>query len=219
MISLLLLDLDGVVVIEAALPRAVALEILLLHQPLRQVVCNIGIPVVALTHRSRVEAQRILRLAGLSEGALAGLFAAEDILQAALKSRRRWLLLQEGLRKSWVLAEVERLYAVPRRNIAFVDDQHDNLYDMARSGIGLAILAPSGISADGSKLVSFDFRELAQLVRDWSGIDGPQIRTLTSQENCIEEWCRTGVGTSQRWHLFGQARRCGRAIRRLIGTV
>lgn len=219
MISLLLLDLDGVVVIEAALPRAANLEILLLHWPLRQIVCDVGIPVVALTHRSRVEARRILRLAGLSEGVLAGLLAAEDILHAALKSKRRWSLLSDGLRNSWALAEVESRYGVPRRDIAFIDDQRRNLHDMARSGVGLAILAPSGISTDGSKLVSFDFRELAQLLREWNGLDGPQIRVLTSQVNRIEEWCRTGVGASRRWHLFGQARRCGRAIRRLIGTV
>ena len=79
MISLLLLDLDGVVVYEAAPPHVEAVELILLHDLLDNALQGLGIPVVVLTHRSRAEAAVILRSARLERG-LAGVIAAEDIL-------------------------------------------------------------------------------------------------------------------------------------------
>ena len=113
MISLLLLDLDGVVAIEIVPPQVARLEIILLHESLlHEMLSGISVPVVILTHRSRAEANLILQLAGLTSKEVAGVIAAEDILRAAVKSSRRWLLLRHGLKKSWILPDVEKRYGV-----------------------------------------------------------------------------------------------------------
>jgi hypothetical protein len=217
MTSLLLLDLDGVVVIELAPPHVAKLEIILLHELMDEILSNIDVPVVVLTHRSRAEANLILQSAGLTNREVATVIAAEDILKAALKSGRRWRLLRHGLKKSWVLPEVERRYGVARRDMAFIDDRHDNLEDMLGNGIGLAILAPSGMTVDGLNLVSFDFKQMVCLLENWKGERVPHILTLVSHEISIERWCRTGVGTDQRsQHIFNKARRYGRMIRSLV---
>ena len=218
MASLLLLDLDGVVVIEVAPPQAAKHEIILLHDLLDKILSNIDVPVVVLTHRSRAEANLILRSARLTSREVAAVIAAEDILKAALKSGRRWLLLRHGLKKSWILPDVEKRYGVARQDIAFIDDRHDNLEDMLGNGIGLAILAPSGIAVDGSNLVSFDFKQLVRLLEGWNGERVPHILTLASKDISIEQWRRTGVGTNQRsQHIFNKARRYGRMIRAWSG--
>jgi hypothetical protein len=220
MTSLLLLDLDGVIVSEVAPPHVAKLEIILLHELLDEILRDIDVPVVVLTHRSRAEANLILQSAGLSSRELAGVVAAEDIFKAALQSSRRLLLLRYGLKKSWILPEIEKRYGVARRNVAFIDDRHDNLDDLLGNGIGLAILAPSGITVDGSRLVSFDFRQMVQLLKNWNGERVPYILTLSPQEVSIDQWRRTGLGTGQRSrHIFNKARRCARMIRRLVGNI
>ena len=78
MISLLLLDLDGVVAIEMVPPQVARLEIILLHELLHEMLSGISVPVVVLTHRSRAEANLILQLAGLTSKEVAGVIAAED---------------------------------------------------------------------------------------------------------------------------------------------
>jgi len=219
MTSLLLLDLDGVVVIEIAPPHVAKLEIILLHELIDEILGNVHVPIVVLTHRSRAEANLILQSAGLTDREVAAVIAAEDILKAALKSGRRWLLLRHGLKKSWILPEVEKRYGVARRDIAFIDDRHDNLEDMLENGIGLAILAPSGMAIDGLNLVSFDLKQIVRLLEDWKGERVPHILTLASREISIERWRRTGVGTNQgSQHIFNKARRYGRMIRSLVGT-
>ena len=85
MISLLLLDLDGVVVYEVAPPRVEKLELILLHDLLVNTLQAVGVPVVVLTHRSRAEATVILGSAGLEKD-VAGIMAAEDILNAAFSA-------------------------------------------------------------------------------------------------------------------------------------
>jgi hypothetical protein len=220
MISLLLLDLDGVIVIEVTPPDVAKPEIILLHECLDEALSNINVPVVVLTQRSRAEANVIMQSAGLTATRVAGVIAAEDIFKAALKSGRRWFLLRDGLRKSWILPEVEERYGVARHNIAFIDDRHDILEDMLGNGIGLAILAPSGITADGSGLVSFDFHEVVSFLKSWRGMKAPSILTLPTKEISIERWRRTGVGTIRRSrHMFNRVRRCGRMIRHLVGTL
>ena len=161
-----------------------------------------------------------MQSAGLTATRVAGVIAAEDIFKAALKSGRRWFLLRDGLRKSWILPEVERRYGVARRDIAVIDDRHDILEDMLGNGIGLAILAPSGITADGAGLISFDFHEVGSFLKGWKGKKAPSILiTLPSKDISIERWRRTGVGTIGRSrHMFNRVRRYGRMIRHLVGT-
>jgi hypothetical protein len=220
MTSLLLLDLDGVVAYEIGPPLFVRLEIIVLHELLDKVLHNIGVPVVVVTHRSRTEAHLILKSAGLTRGEFADVLTAEDILTAALKSRQRWRLLQLGLRKSWILPEVETRHKVARRDIAFIDDRLDNLEDMRASGIGLGLLAPSGVSDDGSKLISFDINQIGSLLKDWNYQGTPHILTLAAREINVEQWCRTGLSTeSAPLQTINRIRACGRIMRRLFGTI
>jgi hypothetical protein len=163
MISLLLLDLDGVVVYEMVPPHVKKRELILLHDLLVNGLQAVGVPVVVLTHRSRAEAAVILDSAGLYKD-VTGLMAAEDILSAALAYGTLWQLLRKGLRKSWALPAIERRYRVDRKNIAFIDDRLDNIEDLVGNGVGLALHAPSGINNDGS-IITFDFQQVAGMLR------------------------------------------------------
>ena len=215
MISLLLLDLDGVVVYEMAPPRVRKLELILLHELLANALQTLGVPVVVLTHRSRAEAAVILGSAGL-EKAVAGTIAAEDILNAAFAYGTLWKLLRMGLRKSWALPAIEHRYRVDRKNIAFIDDRLDNIEDLVAHGVGVALHAPSGINDDGS-LISFDFAQAVRVLREWNGNRTPPVVSVAPRIVAESEWSRTGIGTgSLTLSPFNQARRYGRSLRRLL---
>jgi hypothetical protein len=215
MISLLLLDLDGVVVYEVAPPRVEKLELILLHDLLVNTLQAVGVPVVVLTHRSRAEATVILNSAGLEKD-VAGLMAAEDILNAAFTYGTPWQLLRKGLRKSWVLPAVERRYRVDRKNIAFIDDRLDNIEDLISNGIGVALHAPSGINDDGS-LIGFDFEQAMQMLREWNSDRTPSILSIAPRIVTISKSYRTGINTGTfTMSPFNRARRYGRSLRQLL---
>jgi hypothetical protein len=214
-ISLLLLDLDGVVVYEMAPPRVQKLELILLHELLANALQTLGVPVVVLTHRSRSEAAIILRSAGL-ETAVAGIIAAEDILHAAFAYGTLWKLLRMGLRKSWALPAIEHRYRVDRKNIAFIDDRLDNIEDLVAHGVGVALHAPSGISDDGS-LISFNFGQVLRMLREWNGDRTLRVLSVAPCIVAESEWSRTGISTGTlTMSPFNHARRYGRSLRRLI---
>jgi hypothetical protein len=215
MISLLLLDLDGVVVYEMAPPQVQKMELILLHDRLVDALQSLDVPVVVLTHRSRAEAAIILGLAGLGKG-VAGILAAEDILRAALAYGTPWQLLRKGLRKSWVLPAIERQYRVDRRNVAFIDDRLDNIKDLVDNGVGVALHAPSGIDDDGS-LISFDFRQAMRMLQEWTGDRRPPILSIAPRTVAESEWYRSGINTGALTRSrFNQARRYGRSLRQLL---
>jgi hypothetical protein len=215
MISLLLLDLDGVVVYEMAPPRVQKLELILLHDLLINALEALGVPVVILTHRSRAEAAVILGSAGLGTG-VAGIVAAEDILSAAFSCGTPWKLLRIGLRKSWALPTIERRYGVDRMNIAFIDDRMDNIEDLVSNGVGIALYAPSGINDDGS-LISFDFEQAVRMLKEWNGERTPPILSVAPRIVAESEWSRTGTSTGTfTMSPFNQARRYGRSLRHLL---
>jgi hypothetical protein len=215
MISLLLLDLDGVVVYEMAPPHVQKLELVLLHDQLTNVLQAFDVPVIVLTHRSRAEAAVILNAAGL-DNAMTGLMAAEDILNAALAYGTPWQLLRKGLRKSWVLPAVERRYRVHRENIAFIDDRLDNIQDLVGSGVGVALHAPSRMNDDGS-LISFDFGQAVRMLRDWTGDRTPPILSVAPRVVAESDWSRTGISTSGfATSPFNRARGYARSLRQLL---
>ncbi len=217
---LLLLDLDGVVVLEMAPPYVEFLEIIRLHESLDKVLRDLGVPVVVLTHRSRAEANRILQSAALTEMELAGVVVAEDIFLAALRSGRPWQLLSRGLKKSWALSVVEQRYGINRQRIAFVDDRLDNLQDLLAHGIGLALHVPSGVEANGLGLVSFDFHQVVRLLKDWDGARPvPNIIEVEAKSIDMKLWCRTGLDTRRSGrNPFNQMRRFGRWLRNLMNA-
>ncbi|WP_428488731.1 HAD family hydrolase [Rhodopila sp.] len=215
MISLLLLDLDGVIVFEMAPPYVKKLELVLLHDLLVNALEALGVPVVVLTHRSRAEAAVILDSAGLRKG-VAGLMAAEDILSAAFAYGTPWQLLRKGLRKSWALPAIERRYQVDRKNMAFIDDRLDNIQDLVGSGVGIALHAPSGIDGDGS-LISFDFGQIVHVLRDCHNDSAPRIVSIVPRLVAQSEWYRTGINTgSFAMSPFNRLRLFGRSLRNLL---
>jgi hypothetical protein len=215
MISLLLLDLDGVVVYEMVRPHVKKRELILLHDLLASGLQAVGVPVVVLTHRSRAEAAVILDSAGLAKG-VTGLMAAEDILNAALVYGTPWQLLRSGLRKSWALPAIERRYRVDRKNIAFIDDRLDNIEDLVGCGVGIALHAPSGINDDGS-LISFDFEQVAGMLREGSGERRPPILSIAPRTVTHSELNWTGIGTdSFTMSSFNRARGYGRSLRQWL---
>jgi hypothetical protein len=215
MISLLLLDLDGVIVYEMAPPHVQTLELIRLHDFLVNRLEATGIPVVVLTHRSRAEAWLILDCAGVRQR-VAGLVAAEDILRAALAYGNPWQLLRKGLRKSWALPAIERRYQVARKNIAFLDDRLDNIHDLVDNGVGLALHAPSGLNDDGS-LISFDFEQVVCVLRDWEGDTTVPVQPITPRILAQSEWRRTGVSTGTlAMRPLNQVRRFGRSVRNFV---
>src|SRR4051794_13928453 len=94
--SLLLVDLDGVIVLEVAVTGS-APELLRLHRDPLASLQRFDCEVVVLTHRSAAEARTILRAVGLPASKLAGVIAAESILMEGLRQRRFGTLLHRGL--------------------------------------------------------------------------------------------------------------------------
>jgi hypothetical protein len=214
MISLLLLDLDGVVVFETVPPQAAKLEIILLHDMLDQILVDLGLPVIVVTHRSRAEAAFILRTASLTGRGIAGVIAAEDIFGVSLSSPRR--LLRHGLQKSRILPKLERQFHVARNEIAFIDDRRDILEDAVRNGLGLGLHAPSGI--DGADLISFNFQQIITLLKHPPPYHA--ILELRPNRISLDQWRRTGISTTGvSRHSFNALRHLWRRSRTAIGAM
>jgi hypothetical protein len=211
--TLLLLDLDGVVVFEAEPPHLPKVEILLLHHLLEEVLKQADAPVVVVTHRSKAEALKILEAAQLHP-ALSGIVAAEDLLQAGLRHHGIFRVARKGLRKSLILPVMEERFGIPRARMALIDDRLDNLEDMLANGIGLTLLAPS-LMENGDSLVSFDANEAMAAFKSWDGTKRNEtVVRLTACTIKIDPWRKTGLNT--RWqgrHFFNLMRRMGRATR------
>lgn len=216
--SLLLLDLDGVVIFEAVPPQLERLEIFLLHQLLCDTLGRVGVPVVVLTSRSRVEARRILSAAGVDPGALAGVMAAEDLYLAALQYGAMLNLFRYGLQKSLILPTIERRFGVQREHIAMIDDRLDNLEALLACGLGFALHAPSAFNTNGPSIITFEFTEAIDAFRNWrAGQLSQTMLALTPCEYRLEPWRRTGLNTRrERQRVFNVARQLGSATRRLL---
>jgi len=211
---MLLLDLDGVVVLELEPPLVTAPELILLHQDIGKDLDALGLPVVILTHRSRREAEQIVGVARLAPRRLAGVLAAEDLFFAGLRNTPVQML-KRGLRKDLILSLLERRFGVDRSRTAFIDDRIDNLRDLLAAGLGLAIHAPSILPAESEFVVTFDFADAVAAVRDWDQATPRQdIISLAPRQLAAPLWQRTGLSTaSHRRHAFNAARRVGRVVR------
>jgi hypothetical protein len=216
----LLLDLDGVVVLEPRAPGT-AREILRLHDDLAASLAALGLPVIVLTHRSRAEARVILEAAGLSSGRLHRLVAAEDLCAEALRRLRLLALLRGGLRKSFALSLVERRDGIARRDMAVIDDRPANLDDLRRHGVGLALLAPAQPPDGAGGLTTFDFAEAAAAIARWIAGARPDVALrLTARAVPLAAWRRTGLSSAASGrHWFNAVRAVGASARtRLAGA-
>ena len=165
---LLLLDLDGVVVVESRPPLCETLEIAVPHDTdAEKILAKLDIPVVVLTHRSRAQARGIVAATGLQKS-IAGIIAAEDILIASIRHGMVGKLLKHGLRKSFSLPEIERRFGLERSRMAFIDNHGGNIDDMARAGLGLVMLAPFEIAPDNSSIITFDFAAASEILSSWT---------------------------------------------------
>jgi hypothetical protein len=212
--TVLLLDLDGVVIFEAEPPHLASVEILLLHNTLGEILNKTESPVVVVTHRSRAEAHRILEAAGLTSDVLSGIVAAEDLFWAGLRHHGLFVLARKGLRKSLILPLIEKQLGIPRSRMALIDDRLDNLEDMLANGIGLTLLAPS-LMENGDSIVSFDAKEAVEAFLDWGGKKRQEaVVMLTAHTFPIDPWRKTGLNTQRQGrHIFNVMRRLGRATR------
>lgn len=215
---LLLLDLDGVVVLESGPPLCEQLEIIALHDLIADSIAKLDAPVVVLTHRSRAEARRILAAAGLQKPVLSGIMAAEDLFLSGFRHRRVGRLMRGGLRKSLILPEVERRYGVKRGQMALIDDRIDNVEDMVKAGLGLVMHAPSAIGPDEKSIVTFDFASALDVFRQWTreGQHGAVIN-LPPVMLAADVARRTGHSTARDSdHFFNRARRVASVFRRRL---
>jgi hypothetical protein len=211
----LLLDLDGVVVLELRPPGGAGREILRLHPDLPAQLAALGLPVIVLTHRSRAEARVILEAAGLPAVRLRRLIAAEDLCVEALRRGRLLALARGGLRKSFALSLVERREGIARGDLAVIDDRPANLEDLRRHGVGLALLAPAQSSNDALGVVGFDVAEAAAVIGRWiAGARSDVAVRLTPRVAPIAVWQRTGLSTAASGrHWFNSIRALGASAR------
>jgi hypothetical protein len=214
----LLLDLDGVVVFEIGPPLLPDMEILALQEDIIHSIAALDAAVVILTHRSRAEADCILRAARIAPETLAGVMAAEDLLISAARHRQLGRMLRDGLRKSLILPEVERRFGVPRQRTALIDDRIDNVHDMVARGLGLALHVPSEVVPDGESILTFDLASTLQIFQDWTkGAPKPKVVTVPKTRRVMMSLRRTGLNTQREGrHAFNAARSLANISRRII---
>jgi hypothetical protein len=215
--SLLLLDLDGVVVFEHGPPWVERLEIMRLHESLTQFLLAMPLPPVVVTHRSRAEASRILLAAGVQNGTLRHVMAAEDLALAAFRHRSIFRLMTRGLRKSLIIPELELRYGIERQRMALIDDRQDNLDDMLEQGLGLVIHAPSAVTDQGD-IITFSTSEVTDILSRWqAGVPMPKVITLTERRLSLEDCGRTGLCTTAAGaHMFNRLRSVAQRARRAL---
>jgi hypothetical protein len=213
----LLLDLDGVVVFETGPPLLPDLEILVLQEDIIHSIASLDAAVVILTHRSRAEANGILKAAGIAPAKFAGVMAAEDLAISAARHRQLGRMLRKGLRKSLILPEVERRFGVPRHRTALIDDRVDNVQDMVARGLGLALHVPSEVAPDGETILTYDLASTLEIFRDWTkGAPTPRVVTLPETRRAVMSLRRTGLNTRREGrHAFNAARSLGNIYRRI----
>ncbi len=141
--SLLLIDLDGVLVTGSNGDSRIGQEILRVHPNLAAELDAFTFPIAILTHRCRHEAHQLIAALGLETGKLAGVFSANDIVFSDLSVNGFFSLLYRGSRKSRILPSISRRLNVHAANIVFIDDKRGNVEDMAAHGVGLTVKVPS----------------------------------------------------------------------------
>ena len=213
---LLLLDLDGVVVFEAE--KHGSRELIVLHEELGKKLVEAKQETVVVTHRSRREAEQILRAANLKPGHFLKLLAAEDVFRAALRGGDYLRVLRKGLLKSFALPVVEKLTGRPREDIVLLDDKQHNLSAMLEDGAGLAIKATFDISDDHTSFVTFDTDHMLECLPHWhANRSKRQQIDLPTIEKEVLDWRRSGLSTeSLGTHPFNRARRLVYSLRKVV---
>jgi hypothetical protein len=218
---LLLVDLDGVLVLERCMAGGRPGEILVLHQGLGPMFEAVRQEAMVVTHRSRREARQLVHASGLEPGHFIRIFAAEDLLIAACGGLAVRRLLSNGLEKAFALGRAEKLTGMPREAMAVIDDRQGNLDVLLEAGVGLALKAPAALSADGRSIVSFDMADVLDRLPSWHA-NRKAVRQidLAPVGHEIYEWQRSGLSTQLlRKGAFNRSRRVAAALRKSHKTL
>jgi hypothetical protein len=165
MSALLLLDLDGVTVLRVTEPSRRQATVIL--QPtLIDAVSNLGFRVVILTHRSRAEAEQIVRAIVADAAKMPLILAAEDLAKAAVRDGRIFKLLRRGIQKAFAVPYLERVCGVSRERMAVLDDNEGNIRTMTAAGVGLKVLTPTAL-LNGQVVRTFRSDVLLELLNNW----------------------------------------------------
>ncbi len=223
--ALLLIDLDGVLVIDDKGDSRIGQEILRVHRNLAVELDAFSFPVAILTHRSRHEAYQLIAALGLEPGRLAGVFSVNDIVFCNLSVNGVFSLLYRGSRKSRILPLISRRLNVLAANIAFIDDRQENVNDMSAHGVGLAVKVPSARLQDGNNLLTFDLTETLSRIQAWlqnSGRENGEYREKQIIEVPpvlleVSSQLYSGVKLQrQQGDFYGRIRWVLKSIRRLL---
>ena len=218
-VDTVVLDIDGVLVLETSAGSTAGEEIIVLHEGLESRLEDLNVEVVFLTHRSRPEAGAILGAAGLGPRWLRRCLCANDIFASAVSSGQWLRLARHGMRKSLALPCLRKRFGVDPQNCLFIDDRIDNVIDMCGRGIGLGAVAPSAVDPAGV-VTTFDFDEIAAIVnapraRPAGELCEFPVLRLHPRKILVASHNRTGLVTRQAaWNGFNLARRVASVVRR-----
>lgn len=213
---LLLLDLDGVIVLEVSAGGKHESELLVLHKDLAGALRRGGHRTIIVTHRSRPEAELILNAAGLSAEDYLGVIAAEDLLGQGLRAMRLLRLVRRGLCKTLALPLAERMGGVGRDEMILLDDRQPNLDALLADGVGMALKAPIGYSAETACVETFDIEAALGSLARWH-LHRSSIRqiNLDGHRRQVQTWQRSGLSTAKlRGAPFSRLRRGAGGLRR-----
>ncbi len=162
---LLLLDLDGVTVLRVTEPGRKQATVVV--QPtLIDAVSDLGFRVVILTHRSRAEAEQIVRAIVADAAKMPLILAAEDLVKAAVRDGRIFKLLRQGIQKAFAVPYLERVCGVSRERMAVLDDNEGNIRTMTAAGVGLKVLTPTALLNE-QVVRTFRSDVLLELLNNW----------------------------------------------------
>lgn len=223
--SLLLIDLDGVLVTGGKEDCRIGQEILRVHQNLATEFDAFTFPIAILTHRSRHEAHQLIAALGLETEKLAGVFSASDIVSSDLSVNGLFSLLYCGSRKSRILPSISRRLNIPAANIAFIDDRWENVEDMAAHGVGLAVKVPSARLQDEKSLLTFDLSDTLSRIQAWLQNEEKEHREMQTIEVApvlLEAYSQHFSSVKlqrQRGDLYGRIRWVLKSIRQLAVRI
>jgi hypothetical protein len=112
-----------------------------------------------LTHRSRKEALQIVNNLEGIDGFAKDIFAAEDIIRAAILTGQFFSLVRHGIQKKLILKTASRKYGLEPKRVAILDDNPANIDGILAGGGGLGLLAPKPEITD-REISTFDFEKV-----------------------------------------------------------
>lgn len=204
---LLLLDLDGVLVVENTNTA--------IHQGLNKLLCSTQIPYAVLSHRNTKEALQVVKHLNLQTDFFRGCFGAEQILKSAIRHGKIFTLLREGTKKSLILPFLNEKFHIPVNNMIFIDDRASNGKDMKSNGVGLVMVAPSDRTSLNGTTTSFDFEIVFHIINKWI-LQGEERRLVTLPAKQVKLSSEHHVALIKESRTFSMVRNIVRDIRTFV---